>query len=251
VTVTLDDLSGCAPISWELRDAGIATDGPLPWLVGATALELMLPLLTLPAQFVQFLRRRSELNESRNLLVIDETDVFLEYLHDRLEGVYDVRFEGTERVIYMPPERFRSLGDWLDATSVGDKRVRRPRQKLHRGMSALLNRLDRDRPLGWLDVSISVLDMPRQFDQRAGSMAAKALGVERGSAWGLTYSTFGGDLRSLEFFREPLDARLDDEGTLRDALTRARRAGASRLTAVVVPEDQSTPLRVLSAGKAV
>jgi hypothetical protein len=52
VTVTLDDLSGCAPVSWELRDAGIATAGPLPWLVGATALETMLTLLTLPAQFV-------------------------------------------------------------------------------------------------------------------------------------------------------------------------------------------------------
>jgi hypothetical protein len=251
VTVTLDDLSGVAPVSWELRDAGVATAGPLPWLVGATPLELMLPLLVLPAQFVQFLRRRSELNESRNLAVADETDVFLEYLHDRLEGVYDVRFEGTERVLYLPPERFRALGEWLDARSVGDKRVRRPRQKLHRGMSALLNRLDRDRPVGWLDVSIAVLDVPRQFDQRVGSMATKALGVGRGSAWSLTYPTLDGDLRSLELFREPLDSRLDDEGTLRNALARARRAGASRLTALVAPEDRSTPLRVLSAGKAV
>lgn len=67
ITVTLDDLSGCAPASWELREAGIATQGPLPWLVGVTPLEIMLELLTFPAQFVHFLRRRSELNDAQNL----------------------------------------------------------------------------------------------------------------------------------------------------------------------------------------
>jgi hypothetical protein len=249
ITVTLDDLAGCAAASWELRDAGLATDGVLPWVVAASTLESILSLLTFPAQLVQFLRRRSDLNEARNLEFADEIDVFLEYLHDHLEFVYTVGRSGNDQVRWMPPERFPELDAWLEAKNTGDKRVKPPRQKLHRGIRALLGRLDQDRPAGWLDVSVAVLDVPRRFHQRVGAIAIQALSSTRGEMWarGPTYRSMMGELRLCMFISEPEHGRVNNSRMLDWCVTRARSAGASTLTAVVVPQNRSAPLRVLSA----
>jgi hypothetical protein len=251
ISVTLDDLSGCAPASWELRDAGLATPGPLPWLVGLTPLETMLSLLPFAAQLVQFLRRRSLLNDARNLDVMDEIDIFLEYLHDQLEGVYAVRDSDGQRVRVMPPERFHQLDEWLAAQRTGDTRVKPPRQKLHRGVRALLERLDRDRAPGWLDASVAILDVPRSLHQRVGSMATKAASSRSLSPHGLTYDSLAGERRALTLLGEPPGKRLDDHKTRDACVELARREGAIWLTALVVPTDRHRGLRVLCADDAV
>ncbi len=187
ITATLDDLSGCAPASWALRDAGLATPGPLPWIVGVAQLETMRSLLPFAAQLAQFLRRRSVLNEAQNLDGSDEIDIFLEYLHDQLEVVYAGRDLDGRRIRVLPPERFHELDDWIDARANGDTRIKPPRQKLHRGIHMLLERLERDRASGWLDASVAILDVPRRVQQRVGSMATKAAWSPLPSEDGLTY----------------------------------------------------------------
>jgi hypothetical protein len=251
ITVTLDDLAGCAPFSWKLRDARLATDGAIPWIVGSTSLETMLDLLTFPAQLVQFLRRRSTLNESRNLAANDEMDVFLEYLQNRLEFVYAGPRLGTDRVLLLPPERFHALDDWLHAKDVGDSRVKRPRQKLHRGIRALLERLGRDRPTGWLNACVAVLDVPGVFHQRVGAIATQALSSTRGPEWNLVYPSLTGETRLLVLISESWDARRDDGVTLGRWRWIARVEACSMLTVIVVPEYRSAPLRVLCAEETV
>lgn len=249
LTVTLEDLSGCAPASWELHEAGLATSDELPWIVGATPLETMISLLCFGAQFVQFLRRRSLLNESRNLDASDEIDIFLEYLHDHLEIVYARRKGPEGPVAFMPPERFHDLDRWLQAQRARDSRVKPPRQKLHRSLQGLLERLERDRPPGWLDASVAALDVPKRYHKHIGAMANAALTSKSSRPLsGSSYVTLAGETLAFVLIREPRGAHLDDTRSAKKCRDQARRENATALVAFVVPEDRSEPLRTLWSG---
>lgn len=249
VTVTLEDLSGCAPASWELRDAGLSTSGQLPWIVAITPLETMISLLDFGAQLIHFLQRRSLLNESRNLDVTDEMDIFLEYLSDHLEIVHARRESQEGPVVFMPPERFHSLDAWLRAQREGDSSVKQPRQKLHRGLRVLLERLERDRPSGWLSIAVATLDAPKAYQKRIGASASAAFaGKHPHKPLGLLYETPAGDLVSLVILRETHRSRVDDVHTVAACRDQARRQHATALFALVVPGDHSQPLRTLWSG---
>jgi hypothetical protein len=118
---------------------------------------------------------------------------------------------------------------------------------MHRGIRALLERLDRDRPPGWLNVSVAALDVPQRLHPRLGALASKALFSPPETTLGLTYPTLTGERHAYGFINERQGERVGDEETLTDLLVQARREQVSVLTAVVVPEIRGRPLRVLAA----
>jgi hypothetical protein len=235
ITVTLEDLSGCAPALWELSDAGLATDGPLPWVVGITPLEVMLSLLRFGPQLVEFLRRRMLLNETRNLEVVDEVDIFLEFLHDHLEVVDAPVGKRGAPLVLMPPERFHALDNWLRAQREGDRRVDPPRQDLPRGLRRLLERLERDRPDAWLEISLAALGGSEERRSLIAKATNRVFDRKARNPEGISYvdsrvGNIGVVLASL---------RSTDPGVVsvlaEHLLTRARADGIDRLYALGVP----------------
>jgi hypothetical protein len=245
ITVTLDDLAGCAPVAWRLRDAGLATDGELPWIVGTMPLDVMVELCSLPAQMIHFLRRRAWLNVTRNVEMQDELDVFLEYLHDRLEVVFGPRERDGVPVVWFPPERFHALASWTmradDDTRRRDKGLR---LKLHRAVRAVLERLDRERGARWLEASLALLDAPLMVEQRIGSALTK-VGDGREPQSFMGYNMMEGRRETLGLIGEPAGRRLDDERARAAVFERARERGSDTVTALVLPE--LGPIRVLCA----
>jgi hypothetical protein len=249
VTVTLEDLAGCAPISWELPEAKLATAGELPWIVGLTPLEMMISLLEFEAQLIQFLRRRSLLNDSRNLDVADEIDIFMEYLHNHLAVVYETREENGLPVVLMAPERFHELDDWLLANETGDTIVQPPRQALNNGLRELLARLECDRPSGWLEVSVALLDGSARARKQVGTLARRVLaGKQRRTVEVLGDVTPGGEKVAIMLVGEDSRARLDDTRAAKECLEKARAHGQTTLIALIVPRDDSVPLRIVWRG---
>jgi hypothetical protein len=246
VTITLEDLSGCASLSWKLPDAALATAGEIPWIVGVTPLEMMLWLLDFDAQLVQFLRRRSLLNESRNLDAGDEVDIFLEYLHNHLEVVYAPSEQDGVRMMLLAPARFTELDDWLRAQWLGDMTVQQPRQALNDGLRALLARLERDRPSGWLEVSVALLDCSAQVRKQIGGLARRVLaGKQRRTVEALGDVTPAGEKLAIMLIGEGGRVRIEDAHTAEECLDRARAHDQTRLIALVVPQDDSLPMRIV------
>jgi hypothetical protein len=250
VTVTLEDLSGCAAISWELPDAKLATTGEIPWIVGVTPLEMMISLLEFDAQLIQFLRRRSLLNGSRNLHVTDEIDIFMEYLHDHLEVVFETREKDGLPVVLMAPERFHELDDWLLANETGDTSAQPPRQALNDGLRELLARLERDRPSGWLGVSVALLDSSARARKQVGAAARRVLaGKQRRTVEALGDVTPAGEKVAITLVGEGRGADVDDTRVAEQCLEKACAHGQATLIALVVPENDSIPLRIVWRGK--
>lgn len=246
VTVTLDDLSGSAPVSWQLRDAGLATIGVLPWVVAVTELETMISLLEYPAQLIQFLRRRVLLNTTRNLAVIDEIDIFLEYLNDHLEIVHGRTEHDGHPAALMPPERFHELDSWLHAKREGRTRPP-PQQKLPVRLRPLLDRLDQDRPPGWLAFSVAALDLRRHDRKRLGQLAKRALNGNSKPAQALAAPSLDGKRVDFVFIVDPESRRIDEQQTRSRILAQARSEGVSSVYALVVPREPKL-LRLVWSG---
>ena len=245
ITVTLEDLSGCAPFSWQLREAGLATDGPLPWIAALPQLEVILDLVDLPAQFVHFLQRRAELNVVRLLQTTDETDIFLEYLHDRLAIVHvDPRHPDAPAAV-LPPERFHALGRYLLARTAGERPPKPPRMRLHGGARELLERLDGDRPAGWLAASLAILDLPRQMERRFGAAYWRLV---RGGEPNV-FAVRSADDALLVVVRLPPGVAIDPADLDSRARREARSAGTSRWVAVALPARRGSPIVRVSVGE--
>jgi hypothetical protein len=163
VVLTLDDMSACAVISAQLRDAGLTSTAKLPWIVNLAHFEQVLELLDSPALFLDFLRRRQQLSERQVLLSTDEIDFALRYLTTGL-GIVDLdepTYEGhAVREMAGKPALTDQYYAWLlSREGVGDPT---PKPSLAPGkFAALLRRLDRDRPTGFLELSLALLELPR------------------------------------------------------------------------------------------
>jgi hypothetical protein len=249
VTLTLEDLSGCASLSWELPDAALATGGELPWIVGVTPLEMMIWLLDFDAQLIQFLRRRSLLNESRNLDAADEIDIFLEYLHNWLDVVYAPSEQDGVRMMLLPPARFTELDDWLRAQWLGDMNVQPPRQVLNDGLRALLTKLEHDRPSGWLEVSVALLDCSAQARKQIGASARRMLAGKQRKTVGTTADvTPTGEKLAIMLLGESNRTPIEDARATEECLDKARAHGQTKLIALVVPLDGSVSMRIVWHG---
>lgn len=160
IVVTLENLSEITTVIWELRETGLLEAGvPVPWALNLYELELICDLTEYPAMLVQFLRRRSRLNELRRVHASDELDWWMHYLE---RGLYFEReLEGPE-----PPDSIHllSMTDPLDAyylwqRGARTKPAKKPRQKLPTGLRALLDSINDQAPGGFLEVEVALLEL--------------------------------------------------------------------------------------------
>jgi hypothetical protein len=210
IVLTLEDVSSCAVVSAQLRKAGLVT-GQLPWIISLAHFEQTLELLELPAVLLHFLRRRATLNEDR-IAALDEIDLVLEYLSHGLEwAIYEQPpFQG-KAVLQLPTYEFRDYQAWLEGERGLGPTVSKPALPLPAGLRTLLHRLEQDRPPNYLQMSISLLDLPRSTwpriatawsyintptdRQRPVLVADPAFAFSDGSALGFTFLRWDNELQ--------------------------------------------------------
>lgn len=174
ILVTLDDLSGVAPVVWQLAGSKLLPDGVgIPWVIAWHDLELVLDLVDSPIQFVHFLRARARLNQLGGRIASDELDWWMLYLDTRL---YFEEDEFEEGVI----QSYLSQTDGLDAWVLSEKGLRgaapRPADVLDPGTAAIIETLVRERPPGWVAAGCALLSVAGTAAEGVAVAVAEARG---------------------------------------------------------------------------
>ena len=84
IAVSLDDLPGAATATAELVDAGLIDPAHITWTVSLHDLDLITELVDHPAEFLLYLRRRTDPLATVMYTAPDELDLFLHFLRSGL-----------------------------------------------------------------------------------------------------------------------------------------------------------------------
>ncbi|HDH26428.1 MAG TPA: hypothetical protein ENH00_09580 [Actinobacteria bacterium] len=170
VVVTLEDLGPFAIALWDLQRVGIIDeDRYLPWATCIHDLEIICDLVDFPAQLLHYLIRRSALNTLERFRAFDELDLWMYYLDT---GLYE---EGTFSGPNAPDlAALASQTDDLDAyylwkSGARSKKAKKPVQKMHNQFRRMLDHLDSERPGGFMDASVALLNMAHRERQLVAS----------------------------------------------------------------------------------
>jgi hypothetical protein len=196
VAVSLDDLPGAATATAELVDAGFIDPAHITWTVSLHDLDLITELVDHPAEFLLYLRRRTDPLATVMYTAPDELDLFLHFLRSGLYVEPDPD-EVRQSLPHLPPpttaelRRFKrqqpaylasltdDLDDWhrartapagdrADTTAEADNRATDMANLLPRATPAkpsmatsalqgLLDELRHRRDFGWLSISATLL----------------------------------------------------------------------------------------------
>lgn len=77
VVTSLDDLPGIATATAKLVGAGLLASDHIPWTVSLNDLDLIAQLVDRPAEFLLYVRRRTEPKATEMFMAVDELDLLL------------------------------------------------------------------------------------------------------------------------------------------------------------------------------
>lgn len=167
IVVTLDAPSLLAVTIDELEDAGLVKEARGVWAINALDLRVVCDILESPSQLVHYALRRIRLQELGFPSAYDELDWLMHYLK---EGLYfeHLKDAGIDRLELM------SYTDDLDAYYLYQQGIRqtpaaKPRQAIPPRMASIIESLERNRPPGFLETALLLLDLSSearvQFDE--------------------------------------------------------------------------------------
>lgn len=189
VTVFLDDFGPISTALDELVRAHVIKSERFPWLVTLHDLAIIAEVLDRPAEFLLYLRRRTESEVSVKFMAVDELDLFMLFLTGGLWVEPDpdrVReeFLGVPRPTTRDRRRYRESAaptrvmthtDPLDAwvyfqegssTEVAPK----PVFESMPAVNELVNFLQEDRKPGWFRFCADLLNLAGEAQQSVGEM---------------------------------------------------------------------------------
>lgn len=192
VTVFLDDFGPLSTALDELVRAHIIKSERFPWLVTLHDLSIIAEVLDRPAEFLLYLRRRTESEVSLKFMAVDELDLFMLFLTgglwvepdpDRVsEEFLGVRRPtGHERHRYQEsatPTRVMTHTDPLDAwvyfqegssTEVAPK----PVFEAMPAVNELVDFLQQDRKPGWFRYSADLLNLAEEGQESVAEMVQR------------------------------------------------------------------------------
>lgn len=109
VVTSLDDMPGIATATAKLVGAGLLSPDNVPWTVSLNDLDLIKQLVDRPAEFLLYVRRRTDPRATEMFMAVDELDLFLLFFR---RGLY-VEPDPAEAAREMP---------WLGAPRAADRR---------------------------------------------------------------------------------------------------------------------------------
>jgi len=159
VIVTLEQFWPISAQLWRLRQSGrLSSREPLPWMLTLAHLQTICELLEWPAELVDFLTRRLELD--RRIIGSDEIDFVMAYLRWGLD-FEQILADDVGSVLL--PTGNDEVNEWMfSERGWWDRRCPRPQLEMSPAVMlesrAKLNELDERRPAGWVARSQDVLD---------------------------------------------------------------------------------------------
>ena len=189
VTIYLDDFGPLSTALDELVRAKVVGSDRFPWLVTLHDLSIIAEVIDRPAEFLLYLRRRTESEVSLKFSAIDELDLFMLFLTgglwvepdpDRVseEFLGTTRSTGKERRRYQQsavPTRVMTQTDELDAWvyfQEGSSEVEAEKPSFHvlPGVGRIIDFLmDRHKP-GWFRFSADLLNLSEETQQSLDEM---------------------------------------------------------------------------------
>ena len=194
IVISLEDLSWITTAINPLVASGVLPDkARAPLILGIHDLEIMCDLIELPAQLIHYFARRSEVNQLNSVTATDELDYFMYYLERGLYFDDELQADGKPVHLFIS-----SMTDDLDAYYMYEKGTRtphakRPRQSMPKPMRRTLEQLDAERPTGWLDASLALLDMSSETRRRFAEMHGHVRRTGRSDGQGHDASLVFGD----------------------------------------------------------
>ena len=157
VVLTLEDINLLTAHPKNLAVLESYPDERLPWIVNLLTLEAISQFIQFPAEFVDYLSRRLQLNVVKKISAVEELDYFGCYLDcglyfdDAQVGEFsDVALDGFTE----PIEAYRRF-----QTGRSTIAAEKPRQKLPPEISAILGDLQRINSRSAFQLSLLLLDM--------------------------------------------------------------------------------------------
>ncbi|MDH2426930.1 hypothetical protein [Sphaerisporangium sp. TRM90804] len=177
IVACLDDFGPLAIAADALVRSGLLTGTSLPWIVSLHDLVVVEKILTTPASFLLYLRRRTEPQAAKSFVAADELDVLMWYMRG---GLY---FEADPDELYKrhpasrPPSardraryknqsrtRISTLTDDLDAwmyyeEGLSDSVAPRPARNDNPDIEEIVTFLQDGKKPGWLRFGADLLDL--------------------------------------------------------------------------------------------
>ncbi len=126
-----------------------------PWTVSVDDLDIIAEILNRPAEILHYIRRRQAYLHHPSLRNPDELGFLETYLQTSLQDD-PTRFKGYTHVMLDPASP--TIDAYGNGRAVGAAVVA-PIHKIPQEVARLLDKLSETRPNGWLDASISLLDL--------------------------------------------------------------------------------------------
>ncbi|MCG2623030.1 hypothetical protein LVY72_14095 [Arthrobacter sp. I2-34] len=177
VVVCLEDFGPLAIAADTLVRGGILTGPTMPWIVSMHDLILIRELLDFPAQFLLYLRRRTDPATARLFVASDELDLLMWFLQgglyfepdpDEIHARYPLsgRPSGKDRARYrsQKPSRVGTFTDPLDAWAyytdgTSTTPAPKPQRRDASQVQELVEFLDEDHKPGWLRFGADLLNL--------------------------------------------------------------------------------------------
>lgn len=175
IALTLEDLSAIAAATVSLIQAGLLAPEDVPWTVSIHDLEIIRDLVDRPAEFLLYLRRRTEPAVTMLYHAVDELDFFLEFFATGLfveRNPEEVRAEmpalggpsvaELRRFKAQHPEMLTSRTDRLDAWYFHQLGLRqapapKPSHNANPVVQELVDHLQKRGEAGWLATGATLL----------------------------------------------------------------------------------------------
>lgn len=186
VVTSLDDMPGIATATAQLVGAGLLSLKNIPWTVSLNDLDLIAQLVDRPAEFLLYVRRRTEPKATEMFMAVDELDLFLLFFRmglyvepDPAVVAREMPWLGKPRTADVRRHREQGPGlvtsqtDDLDAwyfsrhpPAGGDAGIVAPKPRMVPSpLASLVDWLRDNEIFGWLSIGATLL---------AGSSAAQA-----------------------------------------------------------------------------
>lgn len=198
VVVCLDDWGPLAIATDALVRAGFITDSSIPWLVSIHDLEVIKLLFHRPADFLTYLRRRTDPVSSRLIIAADELDLVMWYINGDMyiEPDPDQIYEqhpmtsaptAADRRRFAEsnvPTRVSTLTDPLDAwmyysTGQTDFPSVKPAREHSGFVAGLMDFLQAEHKPGWLRFGADLANLSHVAQQGIGNYAKRLVTLTR------------------------------------------------------------------------
>jgi hypothetical protein len=142
----------------QLADLGVLTRSATPWIVSVTDLNVVVDLLTRPAEFFGYMEFRQRWLREPAVVAIDELELLGMYLYQVDLGGRIAQVPEGGLIMHAPSQAI--LDAWYDGLAGEGPKVDRPRIGTTKRLRQFVDELHRIKPDGWLATATAIFQVP-------------------------------------------------------------------------------------------